>query len=110
MNQVIYEHLKKVASRRQTTTYGQIAPLANLDMSSEADRGEIGRILGEISEAEHKARRPMLSAVVVRSGDGTPGQGFFWLAKDLGIYDGGDEEAFFAEELKKVHDYWASHG
>ena len=48
----------------------------------------------------------MLSAVVVHTDDLRPGQGFFTLAKDLGEFDGTDEETFFLAELKRVHEAW----
>jgi len=80
--------------------------MANLDMESQADRNEIGRILGAISEREHKEGRPLLSAVVVLSGIRYPGKGFPALAQELGIYDESDDFGFFVRELRRVHEYW----
>jgi hypothetical protein len=77
IHQEIYECLKEVARRGDLITYGEIAPLAGLDMESQADRNEIGEILGEISTFEHEHGRPMLSALVVLAGIGYPGEGFF---------------------------------
>jgi len=106
MHRDIYERLKEVARVGQTITYGEIAPMANLNMESQADRNEIGRILGAISAREHEESRPLLSAVVVLSGIGYPGKGFFTLAQKLGVYDGSDDLAFFVRELRRVHEYW----
>lgn len=106
MNRGIYERLKEVAREGQTITYSEIAPMANLNMESQADRNEIGRILGTISKREHEEGRPLLSAVVVLSGIGYAGKGFFTLAKELEIYDGTDDLAFFVRELRRVHEYW----
>jgi hypothetical protein len=38
MHEVIYERLKAVAREGKTITYGEIAPLANLDMANDTDR------------------------------------------------------------------------
>lgn len=57
---------------------------------------------------ENKNNRPLLSAVVVRRADDMPGQGFFDLARTLNLYSGNDNETYFNDELKKVHDYWSN--
>ena len=67
---------------------------------------EIGWILGEISEDEVHARRPMLSAVAVNV-RGKAGSGFFGLARDLGRLDQNkDESAFWKEELDAAYSAW----
>src|SRR5688500_8542903 len=109
MNQAIYEMLKRVAAEGRTTSYAEVAPLAGLDMSRADHRNRISVLLDEISSQEHAAGRPLLSAVVVHgAGDnaGAPGKGFITLAKRLGLHGGGDDTAFFARELTRVHDYW----
>ena len=108
MQHAIYEKLRSVANGRGTITYGEIAPMAGLDMSDPADRSQIAQILGEISTYEHEQERPMLSAVVVLHDSGLPGQGFFTLARELGVFDGHDELAFFASELERVHHHWGA--
>jgi hypothetical protein len=85
MHQRIYEKLKLVARAGTTITYGEIAPLADLDMLNPAHRNEIRRILDEISTHEHQLKHPLLSAVVVHQQDHMPGQGFFALARELGV-------------------------
>ena len=49
MTRDIYERLKEVARAGRTITYGEIAPVAELDMSNPADRNEIATILDTIS-------------------------------------------------------------
>lgn len=69
---------------------------------------EIGHLLGEISEDEVNAGRPMLSAVVVNL-SGKPGPGFFELARHLHRLNSGNQTAeihFWKEELKAVHNTW----
>ena len=112
MHQEIYEELKRVAREEKTITYSEIAPLAGLDMELAEDRNSIAEILDEISRHEHDQGRPLLSAVVVHAeggeSGGIPGQGFFTLAKSLGLFRGGDKVVFFALELGRVHKAWKS--
>jgi hypothetical protein len=62
--------------------------------------------LGEISIAEARAGRGMLTALVVhKHGDYQPGPGFFELAKSLG-HDTSDLEKFWIQEVKKVFAAW----
>jgi hypothetical protein len=69
---------------------------------------ETGHILGEISEDEVKAGRPMLSAVAVSVVSGKAGPGFFALAKELGRFDGdpANEENFWHKEVQAVYETW----
>ena len=53
IHQQIYERLKEVAKAGDLITYGEIAPLANLNMENPDDRNKIAHILGEISAYEH---------------------------------------------------------
>ena len=88
--------------------YSEIAPLANLDMANPPDRTEIGRLLGEISTAEHKQGKPLLSAVAISHDGNKPGDGFFTLARELGLHRGSDDDAFWTAELERVYRYWKS--
>ena len=65
INQKIYERLKEVAINGELVTYGEIAPLAILNMENPDDRNKLAQILGNISNHEHAQGRPTLSAVVV---------------------------------------------
>jgi hypothetical protein len=112
MHMEIYEELKRAARGQTVIYYGQIAPLADLDMNRPDHRVEIGRILDEISSHEHSLGHPLLSAVVVHApgweDSGQPGKGFFELAKRLGLQKGEDNVTFFAHELVRVHQAWKS--
>ncbi len=109
----IYERLKEVARKGDDLiTYGEIAPLANLNMENPDDRNKIAHILGEISTHEHSEGRPLLSAIVVLAGIGYPGDGFYILARELGVHHGRKEFEdleFFAQEVRRVYDYWKIH-
>ncbi len=107
LHQPIYKELKRLAKRQETTTYSAIAPLAALDMDNPADRQEMRQILGKISTYEHQHGRPMLTAIVVHKHDNIPGNGFFELARHLGLLSEGDEElAFFCREVARIHAEW----
>lgn len=111
IHQAIHEQLKQVAKQRATTTYGKVAPLAELDMSIAGDRYRIAQILDEINEYEVGQGHPMISVIVVKSETQRPGQGFFECARKLGRYDGSSESEaleFFVKELNAVHDFWAN--
>lgn len=107
--QRVTAELVTAARYRGTTTYQAIAVLLGLPLKGSHMGREVGQVLGEISEDEHKVGRPMLSAVAVNAA-GRPGQGFFALARQLGRLDEGaskDEERNFWEgERDRVHGLW----
>ncbi len=110
IHQAIYERLKEGARLGCTVTYGEIAPLANLNMELQVDRNKMSEILAEISTYEHENSRPMLSAIVVHKDSGYPGKGFYELARFLSLYQGHGEFSdldFFTREVKKVFSYWS---
>lgn len=79
-----------------------------LDLEQPDHRSIMAEMLGEISLAEDKAGRGMLSALVVyKTGDMEPGQGFFDYAEVLGR-DISDRLTFWVREIHKVHDCWAN--
>ena len=101
---------KRIAKRQETTTYSDIAPLANLDMADPANRDEISQLLGQISTYEHQQGQPMLTAIVIHREDNIPGPGFFELARHLGrLKEGNDKLAFFCHEVARVHQTWSKH-
>lgn len=110
MNISLYEYLRDIAARRGSTTYALAGAVVNLDMTNQAHRNEISRLLDEISEFEHHENRPLLSACVIRNDLGRPGNGFFEMAQRIGLFliHGGDRDQFWINELRRVHDYWAN--
>ena len=112
MNRHVYETLRKVARAGGVITYAEIAPLAGVDLNTGSGRREMGRILAEICQNEVGQGRPMLGSVVVRKDTGWPGRGYLRGAERLGKFRGGvdeDGQAFWLQELNKVHAYWSSH-
>jgi hypothetical protein len=108
MNQQIYERLLSVArdGNRGYTTYGEISPLANLDMENPADRDTMSKLLEEIARHEQEAARPMLTAVVIHRVDNIPGEGFFKIASEFGRFKSKDKLGFWINALNEVHEYW----
>ena len=77
----------ELARAGKLTTYGQIAPLAGLSMDVEKDRATMSELLREILEHELSQSRPVLPAIVVHKGeDNNPGEGFFSIVTELGLY------------------------
>jgi hypothetical protein len=83
----IYEETRarliKAARERSVVLYHpEITGILGIDEPGEHLAGELGHLLGEISEDEYMAGRPMLSAVAI-SADNRPGKGFFDFARTL---------------------------
>src|SRR5512141_2862155 len=109
MNEALRDKLIETAKARDTVTYGEVAPLAGLDLSRPDDRELVAGLLREICLHEHQQGRPLLAAIVVHKDDGNPGRGFYKLAELLDRYAGGDaksDRAFLEEEQERVWDYW----
>ena len=88
-------------------TYQDIAAIMGLDSKGSVMGSRTGYMLGEISEDEVLAGRPMLSALAV-SVEGKPGPGFAGLCVDLGLINKGqDWEPFWQQQRKKVYKTWA---
>ena len=107
---LVYSRLITAAQLRGTVTYQEIAKILRLPLQGSHMGSEIGWILGEISEDEHRAvpQRPMLSAVAV-SNRGEPGPGFAALARELGRLnstDPAEERRFWEEERARVYSTW----
>lgn len=92
--------LQKRASERQTITYSELSrettsiPLGPHDFA-------MSWMLGEVSEEEHEAGRPLLSALVVYKETGFPGPGFYDLAIRLGRKVT-DRDSFWVNELQTI--------
>lgn len=102
----VMSELVAAAQYRGLTTYQDIAVIMGIATWGNVMQAETGCILGEISEDEIAAGRPMLSAVAVGV-SGKPGTGFYALAKHIGRMDQNDaEEAFWARERDAVYAAW----
>lgn len=113
MNSFVRQKLIEIAKSNKLVHYQELSDLCNLDFKmhdNPQDRLEIGRIIGEISEFENINGRPLLSAIVISDLAKGPGNGFYELAENLKLYSGSNDQnkkyLFWAEELKKVYNYW----
>jgi len=105
---LIYSELITAARYRGTITYQEIAKIIGLPLKGSYMGAEIGHLLGEISEDEFNAGRPMLSSIAVNV-QGSPGSGFFELARSLGKLTEESKEAendFWEEESEAVYEIW----
>jgi hypothetical protein len=102
----VLAELIRAAQYGGTTTYQDIAVIMGITVTGNHMGKETGHILGEISEEEFNANRPMLSAVAV-SVEGKPSKGFFTLARQLGLLkDEQDEQKFWEKERDRVYKIW----
>jgi hypothetical protein len=89
MNKIVRSFLIEQARHtgHELISYQKLSDICKLglDMGRIDHRAEIGRILGAVSSYEYEHDRPLLSALVVRSGDNYEGDGFFKLAEELGF-------------------------
>ena len=105
---LVYCKLIGAALNGKTVTYQDIAPIMGLPSSGHLMGAEIGRLLDEINEDEHRRGRPMLSATVVGS-SAVPGDGFFKLARRLGKLQKSTrrgERSFWEAEKAAVYATW----
>lgn len=102
----VLAELIRAAQYGGTTTYQDVAVIMGITVTGNHMGKETGHILGEVSEDEFNAGRPMLSAVAV-SVEGKPSKGFFSLARHLGLLKPGqDEQKFWEKERDRVYKVW----
>ncbi len=104
-----YSALIAAAHNRSLCTYTGIAYLTGLPTIGAAVGKQVGHLVGEISEDEHNAGRPMLSALVVEKGTGMPSSGFYDLAQNLGLLRGTTKTAkkvFLRNQQTKLFAFW----
>ena len=105
---IVYSKLIKAAQYRGIIYYTQVAKVLGIKELGHHMSREVGQILGEISEDEHRAGRPMPSAVAVAA-RGYPSKGFFNLARDLGKLSSKtskEEHNFWKTEKDRVYSMW----
>lgn len=105
---LVFSKLIAAAQYRGVVVYEEIAKILGIEQPGHHMAREVGQILGEISEDEHKAGRPMLSAVAVGVAQ-YPGQGYFDLARrirKLSTRDRKEMRKFWLAEKEQVYDTW----
>lgn len=111
MRDIITKELKRVAKAQLLIPYSEVANLVGLSMEDENDRDTLAKRLDEISRGEVQQGRHMLSAIVIhKTMDNIPGEGFFFLAKEIDLYNGSknslDRMIFWSNQVTKVHNHW----
>lgn len=100
------------AKREDMITYSELLKKVKslkLNIEEIDHRSIMAEMLGEISLAEDKAGRGMLSALVIhKTGDREPGHGFFDYAEILGR-DISDKTSCWVKEVNRVYHYWSKH-
>ena len=108
-HQAVYERLVHAARARDFVHYGELAKMLGIDMDNPHFGALVGKVLGQISEDEVAAGRPMISAIVASKDDMLPGKGFFKLGQELHrVHPGEDEIAFAIRQIHRVHEYWST--
>ncbi len=96
-----WEILVARAREGRTISYGEMATALVLSPQS----SQFTEMLNELSRAEEAAGRGLLSVLVVRKRQGTPGVSFFRLARELGrTFE--NEKVFYLEESERVTAHW----
>ena len=98
--------LIEVAGQRETITYGDLEKWIKAETGVHIPNGSpMYKMLDAISISENQAGRGMLSVVVVRAKEKTPGKAFYTLARELDKNVGTtneEEQKFFEKERDKV--------
>ena len=98
----VYEEIIKVAQDEDVITYSELA-----SRTGNTPTGIGPTILDGINRIENNEGRPLLSAVVVNKNRNIPGDGFFDLAKSLGLQSSGEDNVkFWLKEIHRVYNYW----
>lgn len=78
----------------------------------ELDRAIVGNFLGYISKRSYERAKLFSSALVVSKMDGSPGEGFYSLLKELGLIPSTRSAKaleIWAEQVAKAHTWFAKH-
>lgn len=103
--ETLHQMLVDCAKRRGQVTYSELTDKLRTK-GTHLSFAQLYELLCEISTDEYQQGRGMLSAIVVtKNGDQQPGDGFYKLAKDLGIKSKNELECWI-DQMKKVHDVW----
>lgn len=115
-----YLELVNVAKAGKLITYGELG--RRLHISPDWLYPKIGWIVGACSMYEFEDGRPLISALVINGETNRPGKGFWGLPgipahlrlsaavsdTDSLIVTIPEQDAFWAKEVKKVHNAWGS--
>jgi hypothetical protein len=107
-HQVIYDRLISAARQRSRMFHSEVRAILESLPGDPQARPDVDQVLTDIAAAEHRAGRPLLTALVV-TGKSIPGNIFFASARDLGVLSSADpaeEMRFWMAEEARVYDAW----
>jgi len=103
---ITYSIMINAAQHGGVATYQEIAQANGFPLVGSYMGKVMGELVGLVSENEVNQGRPMMSSIVV-SVSGKPGEGYYTLARELGLlHEGEDEEVFWRRECEKVYEAW----
>ena len=108
-HQVIYDRLMSAARQRGRVFHSEARGILESMPGDPQARPDLDDVLADIAAAEHRAGRPLLTALVV-TGKSIPGNIFFASARDLGLLastDPAEEMRFWMAEEARVYAAWA---
>src|SRR6476646_5038610 len=106
---MVYDRLVHAARERSRVFHSEVRGLLESLPGNPMLRPEVDEVLAQIAGDEHRAGRPLLTALVV-TGKSIPGNIFFRSARDLGVLSSSDpaeEMRFWMSEEARVYDTWA---
>lgn len=105
---IVYDSLLDAARQKSRVFYWELTRLIG-SVSEDPERApDVSQLLREVAVAEHRAGRPLLTALAV-TGKSIPGNVFFTSARELGLLTGSDpaeEMRFWQEEERRVYEEW----
>ena len=110
MNNTVREYLIDKARAGKPISYQELADACGLglDMGLPHHRNEIAGNLGDIGAYEHRADRPVLSAVAVFKNTFEQGKGFYALCQELGISEARklERDLFGTQQITACFEFW----
>jgi hypothetical protein len=109
--ELVYTRLREAARQHGRVFHAELSGLiAPFDEDPDSPVS-VSDILRQVAAAEHRAGRPLLTALVV-TGKSVPGNVFFASARELGVLTGSDpveEMRFWMDEERRVYEAWVGH-
>ena len=105
---VVYNSLVDAARQKSRVFYWELTRLIGSVSDDPECAPDVSEMLREVAIAEHRAGRPLLTALAV-TGKSIPGNVFFSSARDLGLLttsDPADEMRFWLDEERRVYEAW----
>jgi hypothetical protein len=105
---LVYAALINAAHTHTTVSYKEVAALLGIHQAGNHMAREVGAVLGEISEEEHRHDRPLLSAIAINA-EGRPSDGLFGWAAELGRLENDSpagKRQFWEAEKQAVYTTW----